>query len=170
LTASGTVKINDAVIKTATIDKATLTNCSISAGQINSGTLTSDRIPNLNASKITAGKIDVDRIDVDAIFAQDITAKGTISGATLSGGSLTVSNLTIKDGEKTKVGSTSYTTPIKISGSDTIAVYGDPGGNSGNGWHIGLTAHMEFMMDTLDQGWLYICKGLVVGWGNNKAE
>ena len=81
-----------------------------------------------------------------------------------------VGDLTIKTGETTTVDGDTYTTPIKIGGGKdkTIAVYGNPGGNSFNGWHVGLTTHMEFMMNTLDQGWLYLCKGLVIGWGNNK--
>lgn len=160
---ANTTEINSAKVRITANETAIQSRVTFSALSGN-GTTT------INGANITTGTISADRIDVNGIFAKDITATGTIDGAHLSGGSMKVGDLTIKTGETTTVDGDTYTTPIKIGGGKdkTIAVYGNPGGNSFNGWHVGLTTHMEFMMNTLDQGWLYLCKGLVVGWGNNK--
>lgn len=78
LTASGTVKINDATIK-----KATITNSNIDAANINSGTLGSARIPTLSANKISGGTLKITTKKSGYLTVGDTTTHVLVSGLTV---------------------------------------------------------------------------------------
>jgi len=132
---------------------------------------------NLNAGDLTDGTIAAARIGANSITASKLSVS-TLSSVTSNTGSLTVTGtlscppLYIEDGWSCIVNGTSYSAPIRIANASatagTIAVYGNPGEGSFNGWHVGLTTNIKVLKDGgaigTDEAVLWFVKGLFVGW------
>ena len=169
----------------------------INSGHIQTGAITADKIQagSINSTKIQTGSINADRINgvrVETILegANDRRMTFTnMQGCTMRASDIIGGTINIGEGKfvvsnQGRVGF--HNDRIYIDPSDELSVNGADFKGAGlrvtkdsfiavqdnlpnsNGWSGGITDRIPYMSNTLDQWLLYVKKGIIVGYKDNK--
>lgn len=169
----------------------------INSGHIQTGAITADKIQagSINSTKIQTGSINADRINgvrVETILAGANDKRMTFTnmqGCTMRASDIIGGTINIGEGKfvvsnQGRVGF--HNDRIYIDPNDELSVNGADFKGAGlrvtkdsfiavqdnlpnsNGWSGGITDRIPYMSNTLDQWLLYVKKGIIVGYKDNK--